>query len=107
VIYKIRLLIALAIISTLVMAQGPKPNWKRVEADNGASYAIDLNSISRGSGNADAVICIVENDVCDIMNQRRWVFYCSQNRIGEFPAPSQYVPPLSIGRRILDLVCGK
>jgi hypothetical protein len=43
--------------------------WKRIEADNGAVYAIDMNSIQRGTyfgpqnpGVADAIVCIVDND---------------------------------------------
>ncbi len=98
----------------------PKHNWKRVEADNGAAYAIDLSSISHGytfsnvtgaSKTADAVVCIVQNDICDIMNQRRWTFYCPQNQIVEQTdagfTPAQYVPPRSIGKRILDIACSK
>jgi hypothetical protein len=95
----------------------PAQKWKRVEADNGAAYAIDMNSISRsgpdvaGRTQADAVVCVVENDACDIMNMRRWIFYCSQNHVMELTdagfTPSVYVPPLSIGRRVLDIACGR
>ena len=112
---------AVAANTTMQQRPPPKPyNWKRVEADNGAAYVIDLNSISHGytfgnvegaSKTADATICIVQNDVCDIMNQRRWTFYCPQNQIVEMTdagfTPAQYVPPQSIGRRILDIACSK
>ena len=98
-------------------ASFPAQKWKRVEADNGAAYAIDMNSISRsgpdvaGRTQADAVVCVVENNACDIMNMRRWIFYCSQNHVMELTdtgfTPSIYVPPLSIGRRVLDIACGR
>lgn len=88
-------------------------DWRRVEADNGSSFAIDLNSIARygpdiaGRRTADAVICVVENNVCDIMNQDRWMFYCLFNRISTGSGQSFVAPPFSVARRILDIACGQ
>ena len=40
---------ALLLATTSALAQSPKQLWKQIEADNGAIYAIDLNSISHHS----------------------------------------------------------
>jgi hypothetical protein len=42
-------------------------NWQKIEADNGAVSAIDLNSFGHqfGPGGVDAAVCpVVENDTC-------------------------------------------
>lgn len=102
---------AALLISSGATAQQSKPNWKRIEADNGAAYAIDMTSISHDGNQADAVVCVVENDACEIMNMHRWVFYCAQNRFTELTdsgfLSSVYVPPLSVGRKVLDIACGR
>jgi hypothetical protein len=78
----------------------PAQRWKRIDADNGSAIAIDLNSIHQGYGSfgaADAIICIVDNNVCELLNQRRWAFDCRghfmdiDNGGGMVQAPSRSV----------------
>ena len=45
-----------------------KENWKRIEADNGAAYGVDLNSITHSAnGTAEMTVCIVDNNTCALM----------------------------------------
>lgn len=75
-----------------------KSNWRRIEADNGAAFAIDMNSIQHATnGSAYAVMCILDNDQCAIPNMRRWLFDChghymdTDSRGGMQMAPSRSV----------------
>lgn len=87
----------------------PGPYWYRIDADNGAAYAIDLHSIYRGNGTADAEICPIENNLCNVGNRQQWTFFCSQNSFrtltDEGPTLPTYLPPYSLGRRLLDIAC--
>jgi hypothetical protein len=88
-------------------------DWRRVEADNGAIIAIDMNSIQRsgpdvaGRRTADAIVCAVENNACELTNQDRWIFYCTSNQVAmnNGMGESVYVPPLSVARRIMNIAC--
>lgn len=107
------LVLALMCYATTLHAQNRSPRWQRVIGDNGAVIAIDLNSIWRskpdvvGRRIANATICVLENDACNIDNEDRWIFYCTFNRIASGSMPSIYVSPQSLGRRVLDIACGQ
>ena len=56
-----------------------KSNWRKFEADNGAAFALDMNSIAHMhycNGCTDVVICILDNGQCGLQNMRRWRFDC-------------------------------
>jgi hypothetical protein len=85
-----------------------KPDWKSIEADNGAVYKVDLNSVSRyTNGTLDILIYAVEGSDFDPRNLSRLWFDCrghfrdQTNGIG----PTQYAAPRSIAGRISQLAC--
>jgi hypothetical protein len=41
-----------------------RSRWERVEADNGAVYAVETTTIMRGPGGVTARICALDNDRC-------------------------------------------
>jgi|GEM_PF-5593485 len=107
--------IAAAAISALMLssafAQGTdkKANWKNIEADNGAVYKIDLNSISHyNNGTADVVVYAVEGASYNPENMRRLWFDCQghfRDETGPGFGPTEYAPPRSIAGRISQVAC--
>jgi len=87
--------------------QLPRRNWKMLEADNGAVFGIDLNSIEHGyAGQAWATTCVVENNTCPPINMARLVFDCrghywDVDRGGEV----LLAPPRSIVGRMAEVAC--
>lgn len=84
-------------------------NWKRVEADNGAVYQIDLNSISRyNNGTADIVVYAVEGSSYNPEHMHRLWFDC-HGRFRDETGPSfgtmQSAPPRSMAGRISEIAC--
>jgi TPR repeat protein len=56
-----------------------KQDWRRFEADNGAAFALDMNSVAHlyyCHGCTDAVVCILDNDACPPQNMRYFRFDC-------------------------------
>jgi hypothetical protein len=103
------------VVGTLILASsalsqgGNKPaNWQSVEADNGAVYKINLNSISHNNnGTADVVIYAAEGPGYNPANMRRLWFDC-QGRYRDLTAPglpTQYAPPRSIAGRLSEIAC--
>ena len=86
-----------------------KPNWTKVEAENGQVYDIDLNSIYRFEHAATATIYIQEGASFTPLNLRGVLFTCPDfMTILEGSVASQsavYLPPHSIGRRLADIAC--
>jgi hypothetical protein len=86
-----------------------KSNWRRMEADNGAAYAIDLSSIShlyQCGGCADAVVCIVDSDRCPPQNMRRFRFDCHGHYMDIDGGRSlQMAPPRSVVGQMAALAC--
>jgi hypothetical protein len=86
-----------------------KANWKSVNADNGAVYKIDLNSISHYSnGTADVVVYAVEGSGYNPENMRRLWFDCQghfRDSTGPSIGPVSYVPPKSLAAQISQIVC--
>lgn len=104
------------VVATLICASpafsqaGNKPsNWQRIEADNGAVYQIDLNSISHNSnGTADVVVYAVEGPSYNPENMRRLWFDCQgryRDQTGPGIGPIQYAPPRSIAGRLSEIAC--
>ena len=100
----------LAIIAFPMLSQGveDKTNWRNVEADNGAVYKIDLNSIRHDkAGAAEAMVYAVEGSAYNPENMHWLWFDChgkfrdQTGRVG----PVQYAPPRSIAGRLSDIAC--
>jgi hypothetical protein len=87
-----------------------KPNWKRFEADNGAIYALDMNSISHlyyCGGCTDVVVCIVDNNMCLPPNVRRFRFDCHGHYMDTTNGGGsmQIAPPRSVVGQMAALAC--
>lgn len=88
----------------------PTQDWITVEADNGAIYGIDANSITPRSdnfhGNTFGIICRFDGRVCPLQNMSRWQFDCRghyfdiDRRGGLMPAP-----PRSVAGRLAEIAC--
>lgn len=96
--------------ASLASAQTPAPQpykplySERVEADNGAVYAVDLKT-ARHFGN------LVQAGVYDLNRQVQiagpmW-FQCSGSRVGTDPRVMTYAPPRSVGARLLAIACAE
>ena len=85
------------------------PNWRPIEADNGAVYQVDLNSIYRTTdGSADVVVYQYQGPSFDPRNMRRWFFTCrGYFRLSTDAGISQpiYVPPRSVASQIGAIAC--
>jgi hypothetical protein len=96
-------------ICTSSVAQSPTQRWKRIDADNGSTMAIDLNSISHMSnanGATDAIICYLDGNTCPLLNQRRWRFDCHGHFINIDGAGGLVVaPPQSVAGQLADIAC--
>jgi hypothetical protein len=81
--------------------------WKRIEADNGAAFAIDLGSISHNTnGSAVAVMCVVDNDTCIPPNMSRLLFDCHGHYMDIDRSGSLMIaPPRSVVGQMAALAC--
>ena len=83
--------------------------WHRVEADDGASYRINLGLIQDFGSGATTSVYNDEDGTFNMMNLKRWYFTCTgyfsilQNRGGM--GPSIYAPPRSVAAHISEIVC--
>lgn len=87
-----------------------KPNWQSIEADNGAVYKVDLNSISPyTNGTVDVLTYAVEGSDFIPENLRRLWFDCRghfQDQTGGI-GPTQFAPPRSIAGEIGAIACAR
>jgi len=97
--------LALALLAHPTHAYESK--WKRIEADNGAVFAIDLGSISHNTnGSAVAVMCIVDNDTCPPPNMSRLLFDCHGHYMDIDRGGSLLIaPPRSVAGQMAALAC--
>lgn len=86
-----------------------KISWKRFEADNGAAYVMDMNSISHKqtcAGCADATICVVDNNQCIPPNMRAVRFDCRGHYIDIMSGGDlQMAPPRSVIGQMAAVAC--
>lgn len=83
-------------------------DWRRIEADNGAAFAIEMNSIAHyNNGTADAAICVLDNGMCARWNMGRFHFDCQGHYmdLDNMPAGAQPAPPRSVIGRMAALAC--
>jgi hypothetical protein len=86
-----------------------RPNWQKIEADNGAVYDIDLNSIMRYNGMAEAMVYIVEDQYFNPMNMKQLYFDCHGHfREGTTSglSPPIYATPKSMAAQLAVIACG-
>lgn len=83
--------------------------WKRFEADNGAVYVMDMNSISHMqtcAGCADATICTVDNNQCIPPNMRAIRFDCRGHYLDIMSGGDlQMAPPRSVIGQMATAAC--
>lgn len=85
-------------------------NWQTVEADNGAAYKIDRNSISHyANGGAHIIVYAVEGPGFDARNLRRLYFDCRGHYRDEShgAGPIEYAPPRSVVGKMGDIACAQ
>jgi hypothetical protein len=89
--------------------QPPKANWRKIEADNGAVFQIDLNSITPWkTGEAQAQIYISQGDIFAPSNLRSILFDCRGHMTDiSFGSgmPTIDVPPKSVGGQLATIAC--
>lgn len=91
--------------------QDKAQRWVRIEADNGAVYAIDLGNVGiiPSGGAVYATVCAVDHNRCDVMNRRAIWFDCN-GHYSDMTNPSlnthwQIAAPLSTIGRAANLAC--
>jgi hypothetical protein len=106
-ILRMALLVGVANQSAVAFAQNSQQNWKRLEADNGAVFAIDVNSITRfHNGTVQAVTCVSDNEVCLPPNMSRFWFDCSGHyRDIDGRGSAMAAPPRSVVGRMAQIAC--
>lgn len=105
--FRLAVLLGLTLPFGTATAQTGVLNWQRIEADNGAAYAIDLSSISRfHNGTAQAVTCVVDNGICLPPNMSRFWFDCNGHyRDLDRRGPTTIAPPRSVVGRMAAIAC--
>jgi hypothetical protein len=94
--------------STLLPQKAPPvSNWKTVEADNGAWFAIDMNSITPWStGGAYAIICAADGNTCPLLNMSRVLFDCRGHYSDIDHGGTMPAPPRSVIGALAAIACG-
>lgn len=88
-----------------------RQHWVRIEADNGAVYAVDLGNvfIIPSGGAIYTNICIVDHDRCQVWNERRIWFDCDGHYSDVTNAGLgnrwEIAAPLSVIGRAANLAC--
>jgi hypothetical protein len=82
-------------------------NWKRIEADNGAVYAIGMGSIQHNTnGSVYAMTCIVDNNICPPQNMRYFLFDCQGHYLDTTNQSGMLLaPPRSVVGQMAALAC--
>jgi hypothetical protein len=94
--------------SPTAWAQNATQDFKKVEADNGSAYAIDLNSIAKRGRETVAIICPVEAGVCVPRNMFRVAFDCKGHYVDiDHGGGPTAAPPHSLIGRMADIACAK
>jgi hypothetical protein len=112
---KLTITVAVAIGALLAAIPWPseggdrKENWQSLEADNGAIFKVDLNSISHfKTGAATVTVYAVEGPSFDPRNLHQLWFDCRghfQDITGPQIGPTEYAPPRSIVGRMGGIAC--
>lgn len=99
----------LLIVAQTAAAQNPVQKWQRLNADNGAGFAVDLNSISRFSdGSVWMITCVLDNDRCPLLNQSRFKFDCRGHYLDiDRHGSLEIAPPQSVVGRMAEIACNK
>jgi hypothetical protein len=82
--------------------------WQKIEADNGASFKIDLGSIGPLASGATIVIYRDEGGPVTPLGLERWMVTCEGHfrvMLNEGLGPLTYAPPLSVAGTISAIAC--
>ena len=95
--------LGLLFLGTGALAQTPyKPSYsEKIEADNGAVYAIDLKS-ARHFG-ANVLAGVYDEGRGGIIP----MFFDCAGHMGQMGGPMSYVPPRSVGARLAAIACAE
>lgn len=86
----------------------PEEDWHVIEADNGARFGIEMNSITHDpSGSASAAIYAIEGTRFNPHNLRRIVFDCTEGYYMDTGIGGRvhYAPPRSVIARLAEIAC--
>ncbi|MCC8963726.1 hypothetical protein H8A95_15760 [Bradyrhizobium sp. Pear76] len=102
----------LVLTAASASAQTKKPDWHTVEADNGARYKIDLNSITAyNTGAADIIAYIVEDGQQYRPDNLRRLWFDCRGRFKDLTTSvmgeSVYAPPRSVIGQISAIACAR
>jgi hypothetical protein len=82
-----------------------RPSYsEKVEADNGAVYAVDLSTARHFGGLVQAGVYDLNQGI--IIASPMW-FQCAYAQVGTDPRLMSYVPPRSVGARLLAIACAE
>ena len=85
--------------------QAPKSQFsEKIEADNGAVYAVDLSTARHFGSLVQAGVYDLNRGI--IVAAPMW-FQCAYAQVGNDPRLMSYVPPRSIGARLLAIACAE
>lgn len=82
-------------------------DWRKLEADNGLAYYVDVNPkhVLKQSGLVEIFVYIYQGSFDDPMNYDQLSFNCQGYFFDEITMTQQYVPPRSIVGVIQDFAC--
>ena len=93
---------ALLVFNAAALAQTYAPNYsEKIEADNGATYAVDLKSARRFAAGVEA----------GVYDEGRGgiipMYFDCAGHIGELGGPMSYVAPRSVGAQLAAIACAE
>ena len=94
----------LFIVGGGALAQTPPHYSEKIEADNGAIYAVDLKTARHFGGLVQAGVYDLNQGI--MIAAPMW-FQCVYARVGTDPRLMSYVPPRSVGARLLAIACAE
>jgi hypothetical protein len=81
--------------------------WTTIEADNGAVFKVELNSITHfNNGSADMVVYAVQGDAYEPANLTRYIFDCHGHYMDTANmGTTLYAPPKSVAGQMANIAC--
>ena len=94
------------LLATIPWPQGHVPKWRKVEADNGAVFMVQTNSIRRGAdGAAEVFVYAVQGERYDPRLMRLYMFDCRGSYQTNDNYRVRYAPPKSVAGVIAGIAC--
>lgn len=94
------------LLAAIPWPQGHVPKWRKVEADNGAVFMVQTNSIRRGAdGAAEVFVYAVQGERYDPRLMKLYMFDCRGNYQTNDNYQVRYAPPKSVVGMIAEMAC--